>query len=190
MLIADTDSLLGSERINTVTEGVEMKKSLMLAAFTLAFSFNIHAADSLSPEKKKLIDTLLEQTGQSAIAMGKQFSNVFIQQMTMVLKQTQPNIDPKAFAILEEEITAVVNEEMSAGDSFRNMLYPIYNKHFSNAELEKMIELNNTELGKKLIRVMPVITQEGMQAGQQFGRTLGPKIQQRIVTRFKAEGIQ
>lgn len=167
-----------------------MKKSIMLAVFTLAFSFHIHAADSITPEKKKLIDTLLEQTGQSAIAMGKQFSNVFIQQMTMVLKQSQPNIDPKAFGILEEEITAVVNEEMKMSGSFRDMLYPIYDKHFSNAELMKMIELNNTELGKKLIRVMPVITQEGMRAGQQFGRALGPKIQQRIVARFKEEGIQ
>lgn len=52
-----------------------------------------------------------------------------------------------------------------------------------------MVEFNNTEFGKKIIRVMPKITQEGMQAGQQFGQTLGPKIQQRIVARFQKEGI-
>jgi hypothetical protein len=153
------------------------------------FSFNAHAAEGIDPEKKKLIDALLEQTGQSAFAMGKQFSNFFTQEMTKVLKQSRPDIDPRAFDILEEEITAVVNEEMSLEGGFMALIYPIYDTYFTHADLEKMIELNNTEFGKKIIRVMPIITQEGMQAGQQFGETLGPKIQQRLIARFEKERI-
>ena len=70
------------------------------------------------------------------------------------------------------------------------MLYPIYNKHFTEDELRKMIEINDTEFGKKLIRVMPLISQEGMLVGQEFGQKLGPKIQKRITKRFKEEGIK
>jgi hypothetical protein len=148
------------------------------------------AAGEISKDKKALIDTLLEQTGQSAIAVGKQFSNLYIQQMTMVLKKSKPDIDPKAFDIIKEEINAIIREEVVEKGALNKMLYPIYDKHFTNAELKKMIELNNTEFGRKMIRVMPLITQESMQAGQEFGKSLGPKIQQRLADRFREAGIQ
>lgn len=163
---------------------------IIISFFALTLSFNIMAQTDIAQEKKKLIDTLLLQTGQSAIEMGKQFSNVFIQQMTAILKQTQPDINPKAFDILEEEVTAIIDEQLVQNSAFATMLYPIYDKHFNAEELQKMIELNNTEFGKKIIRVMPAITQEGMQAGQIWGQSIAPMIQQRIAQRFKAEGIE
>ena len=52
-----------------------------------------------------------------------------------------------------------------------------------------MIDLNNTELGKKMLKVLPLISEEAMQAGQQFGLGLAPKIQERIMSRFQKEGI-
>lgn len=167
-----------------------MKKLVNIVFLSVLLSASTLAAADISPNKKKLIDTLLEQTGQSAIAVGKQFSDAFIQQMTMVLKQSKPDIDPKAFDIVEEEITSIINEEIVVDGALNEIMYPIYDKHFSEAELKKMIEINNTEFGKKMIRVMPMIAQEGMQAGQQFGETLGPKIQQRISARFQKEGIE
>lgn len=167
-----------------------MNRIIITLILSVFLSSQALAENGISQEKKALIDTLLEQTGQSAIAVGTQFSNLFIQQMTMVLKKSYPNIDPKAFIILEEEITTIINEEIVINGALSKMMYPIYDKHFSSNELRKMIELNNTEFGKKMIKVMPLITQEGMQAGQVFGQSLGPKIQQRIATRFEQEGIK
>ncbi|WDE07846.1 DUF2059 domain-containing protein [Thalassomonas viridans] len=167
-----------------------MKHSILISAFTLIFSFNTYAANDTDAEKKKLIEVLLEQTGQSAITIGKQFSDAFIQQMTMVLKQSQQDIDPKAFDILEEEIKLIIDEEIVQNGAFKELMFPIYSKHFTAAELKKMIELNNTEFGKKMIKVMPMITQEGMMAGQQLGQLIGPKIQARVAARFQKEGIQ
>ncbi len=60
--------------------------------------------------KKILIDKLVEQMGQSAVETGKQFSNLFIQNMSQSLKQAKPDIDPKAFDILEEEVKLVIHE--------------------------------------------------------------------------------
>jgi len=167
-----------------------MNKFINIVFLSLLFSINTPVAADISPAKKKLIDILLVQTGQSGIAVGKQFSNLFIQQMKMALKKSKPDIDPKAFDIVEEEIISIIDEELVVSGALNKMMYPIYDKHFSETELKKMIELNNTEFGKKMIRVMPMVTQEGIQAGQQFGQTLGPKIQQRIISRFKKEGIQ
>lgn len=167
-----------------------MKKSIIIAVLLSIFSFSALAAEEVSPAKKKLIDTLMEQTGQSADAVGKQFSDFFIQQMTHGMKQSNPDVDPKAFDLMKEEIIATVHQEMVSSGEFTKMMYPIYSKHFSEAELQKMIDLNNTEFGKKMIRVMPIITQEGMIAGQHFGQSLGPKIHQRVMERFKKEGIK
>ncbi len=110
--------------------------------------------------------------------------------MTAILKQSKPDINPVTFDIVEEEISNIMDEEFVINDNIKTMMYPIYNKHFTEDELRKMIEINNTEFGKKLIRVMPLINQEGMLVGQEFGKKLGPKIQQRITKRFKEEGIK
>jgi hypothetical protein len=167
-----------------------MKRAILILMLSVILSGNSLAAGEIGKDKKALIDTLLAQTGRSAIAMGKQFSNLFIQQMTVVLKKSKPDIDPRAFDILEEEINALINEEIVVNSALNEMMYPIYDKHFTNSELKKMIEINKTEFGKKMIRVMPLIAQESMQAGQQFGQSLAPKIQQRLRARFEQEGIQ
>ncbi|MGJ8691713.1 MAG: DUF2059 domain-containing protein [Thalassotalea sp.] len=164
-----------------------MKKLTLGLCISLFISLQTHA---LEADKKQLIDTLLEQTGQSAVAVGQQFSNAFVQNMTMILKDTNPDIEPKAYDYMEEEITRVINEELVINKGLAQLMYPIYDKHFSKEELQKMIDINNTPFGKKVIKVMPLITQEGMQAGQQLGMALGPKIQQRIQARLAAEGIK
>lgn len=123
----------------------------ILAVALLALSFNVSATtDGIPASKKILIDKLLAQTGQSAVAVGKQYSDLFTQQMTLILKQSKPDINPKAFDIVEEEINAIMDEEFVINDSFKTMMYPIYNKHFTEDELRKMIEINDTEFGKKV----------------------------------------
>lgn len=167
-----------------------MKKLIILMTVMLLALFQSVCFADISPEKKELIDKLLDQTGQSAITTGKNFSNAFIQQMTMVLKQSNPEIDPKAFEIVKEEINALMDEELVQKKTLSKMMYPIYDKHFTATDLKEMIILNDTPLGKKMIKVMPLLTQEGIQAGQTLGQSLAPKIQQRIMDRFQKEGIQ
>jgi len=91
---------------------------------------------------------------------------------------------------LEEEVKAIINEEIIVSKKMAEIIYPIYDKHFTIEDLNKMIELNNTPFGQKMIRIMPLVAQESMQAGQVFGRSLGPIIQKRIADRFKKEGIK
>lgn len=166
-----------------------MKKSLLVTILVCMWSVHAFAADNISAAKIKLIDILLEQTGQSAIEMGNQFSSAFSQQMSHMLQQSQPSINPKAFAIIEEESLALINEELVINGQFHKMMHPIYSKNFTVEELQQMIDFNNTVLGKKMLKVLPTISEEAMQAGQQFGLELAPKIQQRIMSRFQEEGI-
>lgn len=164
-------------------------KFTAVAFLAVLLSGNVLAADKISQEKQALVDTLLEQTGQSANAVAGQFSTLFIQQMSMMLKNSNPNIPQRALEILEEEVTNVINETFVESGAMNQAMYPVYDKHFSTKELEEMIAFNNTPLGQKLIQVMPQITQDGMMVGQQLGQQLGPMIQQRLAERFREEGI-
>ncbi|WDP90682.1 MAG: DUF2059 domain-containing protein [Desulfobacter sp.] len=164
-------------------------KQLFLC-FLILVSFQTAAAEDLSSGKKLLIDKLLEQMGQSAADTGQQFSNLFIESFTRTLKRAKPDLDPRAFEIVEQEIKQVIAEMFENSDALTEMMYPIYGQRFSEDELKKLIAFYETPLGKKLLRELPAITKEGMQAGQQLGQSLGPKIQKRIQDRFKSEGIE
>jgi len=166
-----------------------VNKIIILLAFSfLSVSQTIHATE-VSAEKKALIDQLMAQTGQPATSVGEQFSNSFIQQMTMMLKRTNPNVDPKAYKIMSEEVHSVVKAEAGADKTLSEIMYPVYDKHFTTEDLSKIVEFNNSPVGQKLQKVMPMITQEGMKVGQTFGQTVAPKIQQRLRARFQQEGI-
>lgn len=165
-----------------------MNKLILIIA--LCFTQVSFADSTISNSKKALIDKLLTQMGQSSTDTGKLFSNLFIEQLVTSLKKSKPDIDPKAFDIIEEEVKISIDEILIDGNAMAEIMYPIYGGRFSETELKELIAFNETPLGKKMIRELPAITQEGMKAGQKLGESLGPKIQQRVVSRFNREGIK
>jgi len=56
------------------------------------------------------------------------------------------------------------------------MLVPIYAAHFTRGELEGLIAFYQTPLGAKVARVQPAITQESIEAGRNWGATIGREI--------------
>ena len=144
-------------------------------------------AEALDQKKMDAIDELLDVTGASK--MGELFGNAFVQQMTMALKQTNPQVDPRAFQILEDEIMTVIREEMINNHALNKISYPIYHKYLTLADINALIDFYNSPVGKKVISVMPQITQEAMQGGQQLAQSIGPKLEKRLNDRLKKEGI-
>lgn len=65
----------------------------------------------------------------------------------------------------------------------------LYDAHFSHDEVRGLIGFYSSELGQKTIRVQPQITPESMAAGQAWGQSLGPEIQQRVRARLAEEGL-
>lgn len=57
-----------------------------------------------------------------------------------------------------------------------NLLIPIYTRHFTVAEMKEVISFYKTPVGQKMVGKMPVIAQESIQAGQQWGMKLGMKV--------------
>ena len=160
------------------------KVILLLAALCVSPLVN---AEALTAEKKAALKELMNVTGASR--MSELFGNAFVQQMTEVLRRARPDIDPRAFDIVREEVMAVMHEELDEKESLQNLIYPIYHKYLTLDETRALIRFYKTPLGRKSIEVMPKMTQEAMQVGQEWGRRLAPRIQQRILARFAKEGI-
>jgi len=164
-----------------------MRIKVVLLAAGLALS-PIALAEELTDAKKASIKELMDITGSAQ--RGEMFAAVFLEQMTMALKSINPEIPPEAFTIMEEEINAVIKEEMLGKESLYELIYPIYHKYLTLEDTRELIAFYNTPVGRKTIRVMPQLTQEAMQAGRLWGQSLDAIMQQRIARRLEKEGIK
>ncbi|MCP4991018.1 MAG: hypothetical protein GY928_34710 [Colwellia sp.] len=133
-------------------------------------------AGTITPEKRALIEKLVEQTEESVLAKEDQMSKNYIKLVTKIIKTNDPYIDPGAFVILEEEARKYVHGALETYSKFLEMKYQVYNKHFTIEELKQLIELKNTtgielkktRLGKKLIKIRRLISQKIEQCEQTF----------------------
>ncbi len=65
-------------------------------------------------------------------------------------------------------------------DDLVTMLAPVYEKHMTEADLNDIIKFYHSPVGKKLAEKTPAITEESMQAGQQWGQTVAQKVMQKL----------
>ena len=66
-----------------------------------------------------------------------------------------------------------------------NLVIPIYEKHYSEQDIEQLIIFYKSPIGQKAIAVTPVISQESMVAGQQWGIEIGKK----VIDKLKEKGL-
>jgi len=167
-----------------------MRNFIVYSIFVLLFSTMVSAGNRISDSKKVLIDILLEQSGQSPKAVNKEFSGALIKQMSTSMKRSRPDIDPKAFKIVEEVVKSQVKDDLVNKKILSHMMYPVYDKNFSEDDLKQIIKFNKTKLGQKLIKAKAIISQERMRVAQVFGKKLVSKIQDRVAKKLKAAGIK
>ena len=101
-----------------------------------------------------------------------------IPQLFAAMKQQLPNVPAEFWTELEKEVTA------SAANDFVEMLAPIYFKQLTQADLEAIIKFYETPVGKKMAAAQPYIATESMKIGQQWGMSIGMKVQEAL----KAKG--
>ena len=61
-----------------------------------------------------------------------------------------------------------------------NLIIPIYDKYYTEDDIDQLISFYNTPTGKKMIETLPIVTQESMTAGQAWGKLIGEKVIQQL----------
>ena len=96
-----------------------------------------------------------------------------IRQMFVMFKENK-SVPEEVWAGLEREFL------LTSMDELVGMLTPVYEKHLTQADLLKLIEFYQTPVGVKFAKSSPLIMQESMQVGQQWGMKVGEAFQQKL----------
>lgn len=147
-----------------------MKKQLFLTALLVATSLLSFAQDNSS--YKTALKKMMQVSGTEASFKG------IITQMVTMFKQQQTNVPGEFW----DELTSETDK--MAIDQLIDLLTPIYQKHLAESDLNAMIAFYETPSGKKFAEKSPLITQESMVSGQEWGKKIGEK----VINRLKEKG--
>lgn len=143
-----------------------MKKTLTTLAFAFAIiSTSFAQADAAYTRSlKKMFEASgTEQTFETAIT-----------QMMGMFKQQMPDVDASLWDDMEKEfLKTSINDLVE-------MLAPVYIKYMTQEDLDEMIRFYQSPVGKKFAKNTPLIMQESMQVGEQWGQQIGIKMEQRL----------
>jgi|SRR5690606_23218287 len=145
-------------------------------------------ADELTAEKRAAIYELLSMT--DAVNVGRVFGEAYVQHLAVTLQQINPAVDPKVIYILEEEVSSVIDEELTQKHSLHKQMVPVYHRYLTLEETQELIDFYKSPIGQKAMMVVPQMVEEGTQVAQQWGLSLVPKIEERVLVRLQEEGIQ
>jgi hypothetical protein len=62
-----------------------------------------------------------------------------------------------------------------------DLVVPIYDKYYSDDEVKQLIQLYQTPIGQKMLAVLPKITKESQEAGENWGQALGRECMQEVL---------
>ncbi|HZH63293.1 MAG TPA: DUF2059 domain-containing protein [Flavisolibacter sp.] len=137
-------------------------KSFLLATIFLSLSL---IGNSQSPSKTKAIKNLLEASGGSN--MSKMIFNNIMNSLQVP--------DTMAYRNIMREV-----EKEADFDGLIGALIPIYDKYYTEVEINELVAFYNTPVGKKSIEVIPALYKDSFALGQQWGKKLMEKVQKKM----------
>lgn len=97
-----------------------------------------------------------------------------ISQMVTMFKQQKSSVPNEFWNEFEQAATKNVSEDLL------NMLLPVYQRHLSETEIKDIIKFYQSPAGKKFAEKSPLIMQESMQIGQQWGMKIGQELEKKL----------
>lgn len=128
-----------------------LKTAAVSAALLVsASSFAEQASD-------KSVKELLQVTGAGDMAVQ------MMGQMIPAMQQMMPDAPEEFWVEFSKQID---------GDELENLVVPVYQKHLTQADVDAQLKFLKSDAGQRMISVQPMIMQESMAIGQQWGMQL------------------
>ena len=141
-------------------------------------------AEAPSAHRAKIVE-FMEITG--AKSLGDQVMQAMVQQLSAEAQRANPNVPKRVHELVREVAIEVLKEH---SDELFSKTAVLYEKHFTETEIDELIAFYRSPTGKKTIEVMPALLQEVVAVSQAWGRGLEPLLQQRLRDRLAAEGVR
>lgn len=140
-------------------------KFAFLGLFFILFSFSTMAQNSAFDNdiRKFLKITNTEESFQQVMpAMIAQF------------KTLRPDIPNDIWKTLAKEM------KREGASGLIEKMIPLYKKHFTHGDIKGLIAFFESPVGQKYAEKTPIITQESMAVGQEWGKEIAQKVQQKL----------
>ena len=132
---------------------------------TIALGFLSCMLFAQSGSKQGKIKHLMEVSGSGAL--GQQVAT----QMIKSFKDAYPDVDQAFWNELIKEIH---------GEDLERLIMPIYDKYYTEAEVDQLITFDESPLGQKMLSSLPDIMSESMQVGREWGQTLAKNVMEKL----------
>jgi len=146
-------------------------KKLIIGTFCLL----IHLSVSAESSKRQSIEELLEITNVDSMvaSMYDQMDHMLIGMgKQMGVKPSEQDV----FDNYMRKIAAAMKEEMS-WEKMKDPMIDIYLKHYTETEVQDMLNFYRSETGRSLIEKMPMVMGESMLLSQEMMNGFMPTIQ-------------
>jgi len=107
------------------------------------------------------VKELMDKTGTGEMAVQA------MNQMLPVIKQMVPNASDQFWAEFMKEVNP---------EDLVTMIIPIYQRHFSQEDIDAVNAFYDTKAGKNFINSQPLIMQESMIVGQAWSQAIVQKV--------------
>lgn len=106
-----------------------------------------------------------------AISGTKYILNQTVEQMLGSMKSQYPQVPQEFWDTFRAELS---------GDEMIDKIVPIYNKYLSAEDIKGLINFYKSPVGKRTLNVLPQITRESIEVGQQYGRESATRALQKL----------
>lgn len=132
---------------------------------TLLLSITAATAFSQSPAKVEKIKKFMDASG---------YTTVLNQTMTSMFE-----IYEKSYPSVASEFWTEFKKDIKTED-LTKLMVPIYDKYFTETDLDALIAFYSSPAGIKVRDVQPLIVKDATAAGAEWGKSVGEKVLQRL----------
>jgi hypothetical protein len=139
-------------------------------------------AESLSPESIAAAKELV-----ATIKLGEQFKSLMPTIMTTLkpaIVQGRANVERDYDAM----IPMLLQSFQSRMDELSDAVVKVYASNFTTDDLRALIVFYKTPVGQKFLQKTPLLAQQTMAVGQQFGRSVASEIRTRMIEELRKKG--
>lgn len=136
-----------------------MKKITSILAFIVLLT--ISSFGQSENEYSSTLKTLFEVSG------SEESFEVALTQMFNMYKKQYTEVNEEIWVEFEKEFRKTSLNDLVV------MLVPVYEKYMTLEDLKELIKFYESPVGKKYAKSTPLIMQESMQVGQQWGMKIG-----------------
>lgn len=143
----------------------------------------------IDPSKIQDIKKLLELIRLEEVVMLA--ADTALERFFPILKeataQNNQVVSETVFAIVKASTLSLVKRQISAEGGLMDRVVPLYDKHYTKGEIQKLIQFYETPLGKKVSALRPQIAKESMVVAEEWINFLKPLLVQALAKRLDEE---